>query len=279
MYFNNILSILHPGQDGYVRTARLSCDLQHQCPELHNQKHCLKYFHDPEINLDLPNPAISERLVKNNFKYHTAEGRILQERYARQNLLFPGVNTTDCYMLDDPLDRMQYNYKLKKEVAQQNNLLNPMLPIDASQLPQKFESRKLFQLRQISLQDERDLKHFRKTYHVKKPLYNADQPKERIKDLLQKKRTLRERAKDRRQALLKPQIRKDFNNFTIMYVNSNDPLKQFNDIFTTYGHCDIIVLSELTLPPKYLDEGKIFPSDVFDVFYHMTSPQKIMKFR
>ena len=55
-----------------------------------------------------------------------------------------------------------------------------------------FETKKLFELRQKCILDNQDRRNFVRNYHKDKPLYNPDEPTERIRDLLQKKKELRD---------------------------------------------------------------------------------------
>ena len=255
---------LHPEDDGYVAVPKFECDLGKTCPYKYDFDHMTRYSH-PKDN-DSPNSDSFEDLKNYLEKDHpvfipsnTRNGRILQKRYAEQGLLYPGINSNDDFMLSDPRDRPKYNKNLRKEVLElsKQELLNPLLPIDHSMLPKKFETRKMFELRKKSEDDLKEWHRNKKSEPYLQSLYDSSNPTKRIRERLLAEKIKKKEAKERREQKWKGK-RKDFNDLRILYTNLNNPMTQITDLFYWYGTYDILVLTELDVDISFFEKIGIY---------------------
>ena len=259
-YFN----FLHPDDDGYIEVPKLECDLGKTCPYKYDIEHMTRYSHPKDD--DSNNPDSFENLKKYLENDHpifipsnTRNGRILQKRYAEQGLLYPGINSNDEFMLSDSREQPHFNKNLRKEVLElsEKELLNPLLPIDHSMLPKKFETRKMFELRKKSEQDLKEWHENKKSEPYLQSLYDSSNPTQRIRERLLKEKQKKKEAKERREKQWKGK-RKDFSDLKILYTNLNNPMTQITDLFYWYGTYDIIVLTELDVDISFFEKIGIY---------------------
>ena len=253
----HFIDYFHPNNPEFVEIDQPLCDLGIQCPFTDDPEHSVRYKHpvihestlnDSDLTTD-PQPKKSALIPAN-----TKEGRILQKRYAIKNMLYPGVNCNDEFMLPDHCDRPEYNSKLRKEVLELNKaaILDPMVPIDDTLMPKKFETRKLFELRVQATREKREFLRNKHQGFVDQALYDSSNPTLRIKEKLEKAKKRKAIAKEKRK--MHAHKRKDFRDLKIVYTNLNDPRRQITNVFYWYGQCDIIVLTELDIDIKFFHQ-------------------------
>ena len=269
---DHLIDYYHPDSPFFEPQDLPWCDLGIQCPYISDPEHTVRYKH-PEIHAAMnstDNSDLSEDFIQpklNITAANTREGRILQQRYATKNMLYPGVNCQDVFMLQDARDRPEYNQKLRKEVLELNKdrILDPMVPIDDTLMPKKFETRKLFELRVKATHERRNYIKNRDKGYYDQSLYDSSNPTLRIKEKLVQAKLKKAQAKEKRRNNARK--RKDFRDLTIFYTNLNDPLRQISNVFYWYGKSDIIVLTELDVDIQFFHQIGRF-STHFDVYTH-----------
>ena len=273
-YADHWLQYSHPGDPTYQNVPKPECDLHNQCPFQHDSFHTDRYSHTDTPAVSHPSRSTEYDPIPDDeerrFYFKNRDQRIIAERYARANLFYPKVNIDDEFMLQDKKDKNPYNQKLRDQITENTDIFNPLLPVDESILPRKFETDRLFKLRIAAQKEMREAKAARQYMSQAMPLYNTNDPLERHRFRLQQKENERKRKRLANAENFKNK-RKDFEGLRILYVNLNDPEIQLPRVFAIYSHIDIFVFTELNIDRDLLLRRTLTPAQ-YSVFTHKGVP-------